>query len=51
MKRGWWTLKIEMCDGDEVDEISDITLEHIAMCITEGYTSGEVNEDEEEEEA
>jgi len=48
MERGWWTLSIEMFGSDEPDET---TLEHIAELIKDGYTSGEVvqesdNEDE-----
>lgn len=48
MERGWWHLKIE---GFEHDQLSESTLEHIAECIKQGYTQGEVleetNDDEE----
>lgn len=37
MNRGWWTLKIE-----GVDELNDADREHIGQKITEGYTSGEI---------
>lgn len=41
---GWWTLKIE-----GVKEATDDTLEHIAKLIKDGYTSGEVIQEGEEE--
>lgn len=46
MKRGWWELKVtEVDDGFEANEID---LEHIAELVKQGYTSGQlINEDDE----
>ena len=46
---GWWKLEAWKLDskGEETDELSDVDLEHIAENIKEGYTSGEINDDEE----
>ena len=44
MKRGWWTLTTT-----GVDELNDIDREHIAELIKEGFTSGEILQDEEDE--
>lgn len=41
--RGWWTLRLE---GNTPDDLSDVDREHIARLITEGFTSGEIVEDE-----
>jgi len=41
--RGWWELKLT---GNTHDEVSDIDREHIAKLIIDGFTSGEVCEDE-----
>ena len=48
-KMGWWKLEAWKLDskGEETDELSDADLEHIAENIKEGYTSGEINDDEE----
>ncbi len=43
IKRGWWTLNAKMFDDSEV---SDSSLEHIASLVKEGYTSGEIVEEE-----
>lgn len=40
-KNGWWSLKITGVYG-----LNDCDREHIAKLITEGYTSGEVVQDE-----
>lgn len=45
MKRGWWTLTL-----DGVDELHDTDREHIGRLIAEGYTSGEIVQEGEEEE-
>ena len=47
MKRSWWSLKIE---GYPEYEPNDADLEHIAKCIKEGYDSGELVQEEDEEE-
>lgn len=47
MKRGWWTIKYEAVD-EEFVEPNDADLEHIAELIKEGYTSGEILQEEEE---
>ena len=44
MKTGWWTLNTTI-------EINDADREHIAECIKGGFTSGQiVQEDEDEDE-
>lgn len=45
MKTGWWSVKFELTlEGEEVrfDDLDEATQEHIAECIKEGYTSGEI---------
>lgn len=45
---GWWSVKFELTlDGKEVrwDDLSEITQEHIANMIKEGYHSGEIAEE------
>jgi len=39
---GWWTITYTA-------EPNEIDLEHIAKCIIDGFTSGEIVENEEEE--
>ncbi len=48
---GWWKLEAWKLDskGNDV-ELSDVDREHIADCIKEGYTSGEVVDGDEEDE-
>lgn len=41
MIRGCWSINYEAVDEGFV-EPNDIDLEHIAECIKEGYTSGEI---------
>lgn len=51
-KYGWWVVKFELTlDGYSVrwDDLSEATQEHIAHCILEGYTQGEICEYIEEE--
>ena len=43
--RGWWTLEIT---GNTSEEVSESDLEHIGKMIGDGYTSGEVVQDEED---
>ncbi len=45
MIRGWWTIKYEAVD-EEFVEPNAIDLEHITECIKEGYTSGEILQEE-----
>lgn len=52
-KYGWWSVKFELTlDGEEVrfDDLSEVTQEHIANCIKEGYRQGEICESVDEEE-
>lgn len=45
MKTGWWSVKFELTlEGEDVlwDSLDETTQEHIAECIKEGYTSGEI---------
>ena len=51
MKTGWWSIKFELTmEGEEVrwDDLDEATQEHIAECIKEGYTSGEIVTEEDE---
>ena len=41
--KGWWNLELT---GNSHTELSDYDLEHIAKLIKQGFTSGEVVEDE-----
>lgn len=43
---GWWEIKYWRLDkyGNETHELENDDLEHIAECIKEGNTSGEVND-------
>jgi len=43
MTTGWWTLKIT-----GVGELTDVDREHIAHLIIEGWTEGEILQDDEE---
>jgi hypothetical protein len=47
---GWWTLSAtkEDASGNPV-ELDDCDLEHIAKLIQDGYTSGEVNDLDEDD--
>jgi len=47
LRQGWWELKIT---GDDIKELTDCDREHIAKLITEGYTSGEVLQEDSDEE-
>lgn len=49
-KRGWWSLTITNSDDDEYIKLSDCDREHIGKSIKEGYTQGEIVQDEPEEE-
>ena len=44
--RGWWTIKYEAVDEDFI-EPDEADLEHIAECIKDGYTSGEIIQEKE----
>ena len=50
MTRGWWTLSVEMEDDELATPrtaLDDIDRDHIAQCIIDGYSSGEIlHEDE-----
>lgn len=46
-KYGWWSVNFELTlEGESVrfEDLSEATQEHIAECIKEGYTSGEICE-------
>jgi len=43
MKTGWWSLAIT-----DIDELTDISKEHIADLIVKGYTSGEIIQEEDD---
>lgn len=42
-KSGWWTLEVT---NNTMSQLNDCDLEHIAECIKNGYTSGEITEDD-----
>jgi len=48
MPRGWWSITYTAVDAEFV-EPNDCDLEHIAKCIQEGYTAGEINQEEPED--
>lgn len=44
-KSGWWSVSFDLTlEGESVrwDDLDECTQEHIAECIREGYTSGEI---------
>lgn len=44
-KTGWWHVKFDITlEGEEIrfDDLDEVSQEHIAKCIQEGYTSGEI---------
>lgn len=47
-KRGWWSVKFEITlDGEDdvrLEDLTESTQEHICNSISEGFTSGEINE-------
>ena len=51
-KMGWWKLEAWKLDakGETTDQLSDTDLEHIAESIRDGYTSGEISDEDEEPE-
>lgn len=49
MSRGWWTITYEAVE-EGFTEPSEASLEHISSMIKEGYLSGGILEDDEEEE-
>lgn len=52
-KTGWWNVKFELTiEGEPVrwDDLSECTQEHIAAMIREGYHSGEIVEETDDEE-
>jgi len=49
MIRGWWTIKYEAVDEGFVKP-NDADLEHIAGLIKEGFTQGEILQEEQEDE-
>ena len=40
---GWWDLTLT---GNQMDDLSDCDREHIAKLIIDGYTGGEIVQDE-----
>ncbi len=52
-KTGWWSVKFECTlDGETVnfDELDECSQEHILELIKEGYSSGEIVEENDDEE-
>jgi len=48
MKKGWWTLTINDVEG-KIDREDESTLEYIGEMIKQGFTSGEIIQEESEE--
>lgn len=51
IKTGWWSVKFDLTlDGEEVrfSDLSEVSQEHIANCIKDGYLGGEIVEETEE---
>ncbi len=51
MKTGWWVVKFDLTlDGENVrfEDLSEVTQEHIAEMIKEGYLGGEIVEESDE---
>jgi len=49
MKRGHWEVKFKFCvEGKDnvvdLEDLSEVSQEHVVNSIKEGYTSGELNE-------
>ena len=52
-KSGWWHVKFELTlDGEDVrwDDLDECSQEHILELIKDGYTSGEIVIEEDDEE-
>lgn len=49
MKRGWWKFTWESVGENDITELNECDLEHIADCIKQGYTEGEIIQEEEED--
>lgn len=47
-KRGWWSLDIRNVDDDNYIDLSECDIDHIARCIKDGCTQGEIVIDDEE---
>ena len=48
-KRGWWSISMQLSlNGEKVyfEDLSEVSQEHIAECIKQGYLQGELNEEE-----
>lgn len=52
MKTGWWYLTWDSTSSgeDELTELNDIDKEHIAKCITDGCTQGEIVQEDNDDE-
>lgn len=48
MKRGWWKLTWVSTSEPEITELNDADLEHIGQLVKEGYTEGEIIQDDDE---
>ena len=46
-KTGWWKLNWESTSTPDLTELNDIDLEHIAECIKQGCTEGQIVQEEE----
>ncbi len=48
-KRGWWSISMQLSlNGEKVyfEDLSEVSQEHIAEMIKQGYLQGELNEEE-----
>ena len=51
MSRGWWSISMQLSLNDEkvyFEDLSETSQEHISQMILKGYTSGELNEEDED---
>ena len=51
-QRGYWKLDTHSVDSDSTEpfEVSDTDLEHIGNLIAQGFTEGEITQDDDKEE-
>lgn len=52
MKTGWWGVKFELTlEGEDVrfEDLSEVSQQHIAESILEGYYGGEIVEESDDE--
>jgi hypothetical protein len=48
MKRGWWKFSWECVNDSKLTELNDSDLQYIADMILQGYTEGEILQEDDE---